>query len=444
MGSACIFLLTGLFAISSAHGLNKRRRSEVAKPTPTLLVDENGQNLPDDPNSPKVGWQTLESGGENSKWKAVGQLFRGNKGGCTATVVKPPNCTDPKKQKVQVLTNGHCTGHNLKQKFSVKFGMFSDTPDSERSEIGAKAIYSGQNKKDLGVLELDVDYETLSRFGIQPIDIGTTLNMTEKFENIAIPVQGISKKDQVLRKNPECQPEKKTTLIDMFRYFPEEIAMSHCSAVGGSSGSGLFNSNGELVGLMNAGTLDQDPQPPKHNCETDSCVYDGKNPPFREKTNFAFDVTFLNKCYQDCRLNTKLPDCILPDQDSLIRTAPSPNNENWTPDLQRKITFESDKYIDLQVKGCDNANTCSCSEESGYQKLPKSESFTLSPATYFPGRASYKAVKGQDPIFQFLCLRGQNKDGSWDSLKNTTAYPLYLYNKPSGPKLERPQLKSSK
>jgi V8-like Glu-specific endopeptidase len=432
-----LLLLIASFLFIFCDGLwAQKRTTDVAKPT--LLVDSNNKPLPDDPNDPRVGWETLEAKSENKQWMGVGQLLRDGKPGCSAVVIKPPQCARPETQKVQVLTNGHCTGAESKRKFSLRFGMFKGTSAKDHAEISAHPIYSSENQKDLGILELDVNYKDLSRFGITPFEIGSAFNTSEELQSVGIPLQGVNEENQVLHKNSHCQAESPVTIIDQFRYFTNEYPMNKCSIVGGNSGSGIFNKEHQLVGLMNAGTLGQKPEPPSHECELDTCVYDGNGAPHRKDANFGFDVTSLNDCYKNCKLDTTLPKCRLPDSGSLISVGPTGKNENWTSDLKHRKAFALKNGNGLQVKGCTEASSCSCQNASGYQTLPKEKIISFqgefnavfSPADYFPGRKT-TVDKGQMQ-FQFLCLRARKADGQWEPLKNATAFPLYLHKEDSG------------
>lgn len=408
----------------------------VAESTqPTLLVDKENRPLPDDPNNPAVGWRKVLPA-EAKAWSAVGQLIADGSPRCTTTIIKPPNCKDPKKQKAHIITNGHCTAR-VSDGFKVKFGVIDGIADADRSEISAKPIYSTQNHYDLAVLELDQNYESLAQFGVSATEIAPSLKTGEKVKNVAIPLNKIVKDQQVMRINESCVPDKPVTIIDQFRFFDHQVTLESCSLIGGSSGSGLFNESGQLAGLANAGVNGELPANSSHACEMDTCVYDGKSTPQRQMHNFGFDISFLHQCYKDCQLDTTLPDCPLPDPGRDLASFGFRNN-NWSSDLNQKLPVLSKMFKNYQVKGCVPATDCSCQDPSGYQTMKEDAGkldmngyyqTSVSPAHYLPKGTKLVAKEGDPATFQFLCLRGQLPDGSWDKPKNATAFPIYLYRK---------------
>lgn len=416
--------------------LNLAWADRVAKPAqPTLLVDKENRPLPDDPSSPEVGWRKILPS-EAKTWSSVGQLVADGSPRCTTTVIKPPGCKDPSKQKAQVITNGHCTAR-AREGFKVKFGVIDGLPASHQSEIAARPLYSTQNHFDLAVLELDQDYDSLAQFGVSATEIAPSLKMGEKVANVAIPLNQLPANQQIMRINESCVPDKPVTIIDRFRFFDHQVTLKSCSLTGGSSGSGLFNTSGQLAGLANAGVINDVPNNSSHVCELDTCVYDGKSTPKRQMSNFGFDITFLHKCYKDCRLDTTLPDCPLPDPGRDLGTFGF-DNANWSSDLNKKVNITSKLFKNYQVKGCLPATNCSCKDPSGYQVMKEesgkkdmngSYQTALIPSQYFPKETKLTAKAGEPPTFQFLCLRGQLPNGSWDQLKNATAFPIYLYQK---------------
>lgn len=386
---------------------------------PNILKDVEGNIIPDEEaGSDKVNWEKIQRSPSTEKWNAVGQL-----GSCTATVIKPPNCGDYKKQKVQVLTNGHCMEPSLK----MKFNMFDGTTGA-RPTYDAKPIYSTMQTYDLAVVELNVNYEQLGSPNIKPMEIAESYPKGKDVVSVSIPLQHIPKNEQVLRRST-CGSDEVVTNITSSWLWPDMIGLSKCSVLGGSSGSSLFNENDQIVGLVNSGNVSAEAPKGMHDCKYDTCTYAGTESPKRDTKNYAFDATILHKCFANCKLDINIKGCPLPNNDSYIRvenTSP-PLVDSWTDSLTKRKVLTSD-FDSYMVKGCSEVqSSCNCENQSGYKSL---NNRFLTPADYLPGK-KVQAKVGEDPVFHFLCIRGRHADGRLDDLKNVRKYPVYLYKEAS-------------
>lgn len=421
-------LFIGLAILASFSGA-----SEVV---PSTLYDQDGLPLPEDPSNPAVNWtRVTNANGQNNHLRGIGRLYNGSEGHCSTTLFKIPNCSDPKKQKAQVITNGHCTMG--RDNMSVNFGEFADgkPEDSHRSGVSSVLFESYPNSVDLSIVELKEDYATLERYGVKPFELATTpIQPNQTFMNVGFPKSGLPENDVVMRRS-ECRNPRKTNVIDLTQMWTNALEFTGCSVSGGSSGSSLIT-DGKIFGVVNSGAVNR-PSDGKPACQADTCSYDGQNPPSHQLKNYGFDVTALAKCYKDCKLNTELPGCPLPNQASLItarRDGPHPGS--WVSSLKQKVILNS-RFQQYQIKGCSQGyGSCDCNSPDGYQPAatrPAGSGVSIEPHDYLSHISEPKAVAGAAPSFHFLCIRGQNADGSLDDIKNVRTYPLYLHSSNSRP-----------
>lgn len=392
--------------------------NEIKAAQPTALYDQEGNVLPNVPSDPRVNWEVMRNqNGVNNVWKGVAQVTLNGGPECTATLIKVPNCPNP--NKAQMITNGHCTQKN--GNYGVRFGAFEDTPANEKHDVRmSELLYSSRDFYDLAIMEVDTSYQALARLGIQPMEIAQTpINSTAPLRTVGVPLNGLEKHEQVMRTSV-CRQKGPVTLVDGTNMWRNDIALDQCSLTGGASGSGLFN-DGKMYGLVHAGAVNE--AFGNKACVIDSCVYDGRSEPKRNLDNYGFDVTFLHKCYENCRINTKRPGCPLPDPDKRITISHAPH-PHWMTDLNRRIQLSS-HFPSYQVKGCQaRQSQCNCESNSGYTAL---NAQSVVPANYFPASSHPQVTPGGPPAFQYLCIRGVNADGSVEPAKNTLHVPVYVY-----------------
>jgi V8-like Glu-specific endopeptidase len=410
--------------------------------SPTVLKDCNNNVIHDDASAGEnVCWTPIEKTTSTAHWNAVGQLLSSDGSPtCTTTLFKPPQCNDP-NAKAQMLTNGHCTKKS-NDGMTVRFNMFANHK-GDRPSYDANKIYESFSELDLSIVELNVNYSQMGSPPIQPVPLAKQgFPLHQDLDSVSIPLKNISAKNQTL-KIAKCFTEKIVDNITGDILWNNMIALDKCPSIQGASGSSLFNSKGELVGLLNSGSTSVQPSTNKHICEMDTCSFDGKTSPQHETKNYAFDVTQLHKCYDGCKLDITRNGCPLPhrgntgnpkDKNSLIYRITSGNSSaNWTSSLDKKMSFIS-QFHSYLIKGCSQGQTkCNCEDPTGYKqspplvKSPLGDSYAFTPSEYFPG-VDTTAMPGAAPQMHMLCIRGANKDGTLDPIKNVTHYPIYLYH----------------
>lgn len=268
-------------------------------------------------------------------------------------------------------------------------------------------------------MELDADYDSLVKV-IKPFEIATApAPKGTSFETAGISLDQIPDKQRYLRRSVCTPAGYDKTVADQLQIWDKEMMFNGCSIRGGASGSGLFH-EGKLYGLLHAGAVTDgtgsDP------CLNDTCVIE-HNKPKKELSNFGYDVTNLHKCYKDCKLNTKLPGCLLPDPESKISVdykAGAMNNFS----LKREYTIMS-QFSKFQVKGCTSDPKCSCDDPNGFKTHI---GHTITGAPFFEDGKTYEPKPGAPAEMRYLCIRGQNADGTLDYPKNMTKMAIHLKN----------------
>lgn len=437
-----LLLLPFLLAISFAETTTSRTSTFDTQTKPTILKDCNNNVVPDEQaEGGKVCWEPVLKTTDNLKWNAVGQFIAESQDpSCTVTLFKSPTCTKA-DAKAQVLTNGHCT-KKANKKMQVQFDMFSDHKGVHAKYDGEK-VYESFEGIDLSIVQLSVNYNQIKSPPIAPIELAQdTFPHKLDVDTVGIPLKSISSANQTLKKSV-CHTEKIANNITGETLWADMIVLDKCSSTPGASGSGLFNSKGQLVGLLNSGATTSAVPPGKHDC-TDTCVYSGSGAPVKENKNYAFDVTKLYKCFDGCTLDIGREGCPLPnrgttknpkDKDSRIMPFTNQADTNWISSLKKKIPFGHKEFKSFMVKGCAQGQAnCRCDDENGYAstgplKAPNpvlGPTVVITPSDYFPGAAT-DAKSGQPPRLHVLCLRGVRADGSLDEIKNVSQYPLYLH-----------------
>lgn len=259
-------------------------------------------------------WPLLQAGAEeNKKYRGVA-TFDNNGFMCTAFVVKPSGCTS-KDQKAVLMTNGHCTqslnanavGGERVASYKIKFGDFAGAKESEVVNASTtRVIYESMKKQDIAVLELNMTYGELEAKGIPSYRLAAS-HLPEDITTIGRPFEKTP--DGVIHhRKAQCQLEKQVGVIEGDWYWPQALA-TNCPSQRGASGSPMFNSKGEVVGILNTGSSNPGPGSPRcpanSPCEIDK---DGKHNYVPHKT-YGFETGPLNSCFQQCKWSMEVSAC---------------------------------------------------------------------------------------------------------------------------------------
>lgn len=430
----CVYVLT-FYSFSAASVETKE-----------ALFDQNGSVLPQDTTRSDIDWQLLDNSlGLHNKWKSVGRLKQGVD--CTATLIWPPDCggseKDISKKPAQILTNGHCTLLNgidpAESERTITFNYFKNTSEAERKKVKVKkTLYETEKKFDLSLLELDITYGELARLGIHPQTISQrAFTVDTTVTNYAIPSSQIDPKDAFLRSS-SCSIGKAVTIIDQHRFWEHQNVIN-CSVTGAASGSPLVNSNGELVGMMNAAVANE-PQSLQKKCYEETCEFQGRSIPVVKPNNYGFDITFLHKCFSRCQIRPQNSECPLPESPHKLEIKPSPYIAGK---IKSPMTIQG-SFQKIKIKGCSIGELCDCAQNTGYTELSMKQASNLDPDVnssqgYDPTNQERVQSENRSASFNpadflsdsklgvhFLCILVQDSSGRWQKNKDVEKVLIHL------------------
>jgi hypothetical protein len=346
-------------------------------------------------------WPLMQNAqGQNQEWKSIGS-FVNNLSHCTVTLVEPPGeCAFNPDQPALILTSGHCVDisnqvhRGTPLNATVKFNYFEDTQEQQIVAGVSEIVYAGMNRKDVAVMKLNLTYRELASQGIVPKKISRRKS-SGALAHPSIPVMVAP--PHFLRKST-CAHGGEAALVEGPYIWPNQMRLS-CPGKGGSSGSGLFNEDGEVSGVMN--TVNNAIGNPHYACAMNlpcEITKDGTSEP-SEVTAYGFDTAFLHNCYTpQCVFVPEARGCDLPTETPVAVALSSP-----TRDPELRVTDAEFKAIRYKVGPVGKVK---CSDPRDYQEGPSSIAQKL------------KAPK--DGVYQ-VCILGQRQDGKWQSLKNAEA-----------------------
>lgn len=369
----------------------------------------------------ELGPLAANANGENNEWMGVG-AFKGPDGTtCTVNLIEPPgDCPINDSAPAVVVANGHCVGiatkgdnvrNNEAFEADISFNHFADTTGKQVKAKVDRLIYANMTTKDLSVMRLNLTYGDLRKAGVKPFKVARKFEPGE-MQSMAIPTNGVANDQQFIRQN-KCQVGARADVMESTFVWRDQLAFS-CPAVGGSSGSGLFNPRSrELMGLMNTGNKEDDPKNPSMPCRYNGpCdITDGIQPTLDRR--YGLDVTFLHDCVKSCEFSPSEKNCPLPSQPQASPLVSSPTNDLSKP-IMLEIPGREPRFQSYKVK-MGPAGSTDCAEPSGY---------TESKSSYFPPRT--KAAEGA----YVLCVFGQNKNGQWQSPREARTVGMRLDTTP--------------
>lgn len=197
-----------------------------------------------------------DSGG-NQFYKSIGRL-RGEMS-CTVSFVQ---FSDNLNAKAIFLSNGHCaqdafnpsSGNNVfvdkEVNYTAKFNYFKDTADSDYIDVKInKVVYSTMSGNDISVMESDETVGQLINKGLMPYRVAT-----QKIDSdTSIIVAGIPIDVGALQLSL-CQAGENVDVIEGYWHW-YDLSENSCQGISeGSSGSPVFDTNNNIVGLLNTTT----------------------------------------------------------------------------------------------------------------------------------------------------------------------------------------------
>ncbi len=371
-------------------------------------------------------WPLVQASDEESK-KYRGVATMNNDGySCTAFVVRPPGCMNYKTQKAIVMTNGHCTksldangvtrstqakkkeklgdpNRILRDKSATgmefTFGDFAGAKEEERVKAtSTKVLYASMKEKDVAMIEINMTYAELEAKEIPSYKMADS-SVPQEITTVGRPFEK-TPDTIIFHRKAQCQLEKKVGLIEGDWYWPEAIS-TNCPSQKGSSGSPMFNSKGEVVGIVNTGTSNPGPGSPRcpanSPCEIDK---DAKHNYVPYKT-YGFETGPLNNCFQQCKWTVAPADCDLAKESAPAFKQSGANMQTLKIYSPLPAPYTNAKYRLVPLGNGD------CTTAGEYTEIPPS-----------PLGVMYDS-KNRDPEGKYhLCLIGgiQQSDGTikWD------------------------------
>ena len=280
----------------------------------SAIFDEHGYKLPDtEVNIPEVAWAVLDA--ESHKfYSGVGRY-----GNCTGTLL---DTTDDSSAPAYVLTNGHCVTSGS----MAPSGYLSDAPESPSRKmhfnyykgftpatlitVSVKKIsFASMDKTDAALVELNASLGELKDRGICPFRLGEAKPVSgQKIQVVGVPLTGMLPENQGLRLSI-CTAGGTVALREGEYTFPDSFR-HQCSAVGGSSGSPVFEPRDfSIVGLVNTSINDSAAAEASCSLNKPCEVSESGEIITNTKDNYAQKIDYLVGCFDrfgffDLRLST--------------------------------------------------------------------------------------------------------------------------------------------
>lgn len=183
--------------------------------------------------------------------------------GCSVSLID----TGKPDQPAQVITNGHCVGRippgenwvNVKKVKEVTF--LSPTERQPVSFSTKQILWATMTGTDLALVELDVLLKDLFTFGIQPLKISNRSEVPQNVQMIYF-----DKKPRSM----SCAITDQVSILKESRWEWKNVYRHTCQTWGGTSGSPLINSQGEIVSLHNTQNENGQKCTENNPCEVDS------------------------------------------------------------------------------------------------------------------------------------------------------------------------------
>jgi len=263
---------------------------------------------------PPLGEPLLNANGQNSHRTGVASVRYGPTcSGIFVAVSSSPGAP------AYVLANGHCItllGTNevvldRAGQGEVTFFAFIDVPTAQRIRVPIRRVaYATQKGLDLSILELDSTASALIARGVQPARLAAAPpRVGDALEVVGIPATGVSEAERVIRLS-RCTAGETVQLLEG-RWHTYDTARNDCLGIrGGSSGSPVFETSGEVAGLIFTTTWGESPLAA---CATNRpCEVSASGTVSPDETSYSVPLAGLSTCFNsDGRFDINIPGCPL-------------------------------------------------------------------------------------------------------------------------------------
>ncbi len=311
MNKVCFFILYFILEGCGSQGTSKSENQgenfcDYLQESSLALAIYNcqGSKIPDqEVNSSTVAWLTLDSRDANHiKFNGIARV-----GNCTGALIETGGTG---QAPAYLLTAAHCIEYQggyfppqgvffdiSVSPLSVYFNYYADLilEDNLMTEVVKKVKYATMDNQDIALLELDTTLVTLKEKGIHAYKISESLPQEGNLVKlIGVPITGVS---QLGIRKAVCRFGKKVSLREKDFSFSHSYR-HHCSSVGGSSGSPLFDFySSEIIAVNNTAvndtSLGQEPCSLNRPCE----VQDGENKVVAIEENYAQVANLFANCF---------------------------------------------------------------------------------------------------------------------------------------------------